>query len=90
MRGKYERHSHFVCRGSDGPRDSLKQRYQKPRSALTQLNASHIKTYIVHNPLGTSAQVTYELNLEGASPEFRRTVLRATQVAPGSRDNIHV
>jgi hypothetical protein len=38
--------------------------------ALTQLNASHIKTYIVHNPLGTSAQVTYELNLKGASPEF--------------------
>lgn len=35
------------------------------KSELTQASASHIKTSIVNNPLGRSAQVTYELNLLG-------------------------
>jgi len=38
--------------------------------ALTQVGASHIKASIVKNPLGTSAQVTYELDLKTAGVEF--------------------
>ena len=37
---------------------------------LTQVGTSHIKTSIVHNRLGAAAQVTYELNLKGAPPQF--------------------
>jgi hypothetical protein len=38
--------------------------------ALTQVGASHIKTSIVKNRLGTSAQATYELDLKATGIEF--------------------
>jgi hypothetical protein len=37
---------------------------------MTQVGASHLKTSIVKNRLGTSAQATYELNLQNTGPEF--------------------
>ncbi len=37
---------------------------------LTQVDANHIKTSVVKNRLGTSAQATYQLNLKNAAPEF--------------------
>ena len=37
---------------------------------LAQVGASQIKTSIVKNRLGTSAQATYELNLKTTAPEF--------------------
>lgn len=37
---------------------------------LTQVGASHLKTSIVENRLGTSARATYELNLKNTAPEF--------------------
>jgi hypothetical protein len=38
--------------------------------ALTQVGASHIKTFIVKNRLGTSAEATYELDLKATGIEF--------------------
>jgi hypothetical protein len=38
--------------------------------ALTQVGASHIKTSIVKNRLGTSAQATYELDLKATGIEY--------------------
>ncbi len=37
---------------------------------LTQVGASHLKTSIVTNRLGTSAQATYQLNLPNTGPQF--------------------
>lgn len=37
---------------------------------LTQVGASHLKTSVVKNRLGISAQATYQLNLKNTGPEF--------------------
>ena len=37
---------------------------------LTQVNANHVKSSIVTNRLGTTAEATYQLDVKGSSPEF--------------------
>ncbi len=37
---------------------------------FTQIGASHIKTSLVHNRLGTAAQTNSELNLKNTGPQF--------------------
>ena len=54
---------------------------------LTQVGASHLKTSIVEDRLGTSARATYELILKNAAPRIWRSVLRAAQVLYGNRDS---
>jgi hypothetical protein len=41
---------------------------------LTQVGATNLKTSIVNNALGTAGQVTYQLHLKNAGPEFGEQV----------------
>ena len=56
--------------GSPTGREFAPAAVAEAKIEFTELGASDIKTSIVHNPLGTSAQVTYKLNLKTAGTEF--------------------
>jgi hypothetical protein len=56
--------------GAPSGRSFAQAAVAEAKIALTQVGAGHLKASIVKNPLGTSAQVTYELNLKTAGVEF--------------------
>jgi hypothetical protein len=56
--------------GAPTGREFAQEAAAEAKIELTQINAAHVKTSIVKNRLGTTAQATYQLVLKGAAPQF--------------------
>jgi hypothetical protein len=56
--------------GAPTGREFAQEAAAEAKIELTQVNASHVKTSVVTNRLGTTAKATYQLAFKGAIPQF--------------------